>query len=195
MKKVRDKFNLSDDGTFVKGTVKNCRVRLNDGRNCKILHIDAPAEISDRTREALQSFSEKPFKAKVQVDNKSATFTFAEFLWPYSWKKICQVLEGAAKIIYDQDPSLPPPEEDPADDAASSKKAVNVGSVVAAIGAMIIAFAAPFLLKEWRAVKYASDFAQSIQASCPAQIDEWTTLDSARSSLFKVYLDYTVEEF
>ncbi len=195
IKKVRDKFNLTDDGMFVKGIVKNSRVRLNDGHNCKVLHISAPTEISTAAGEALKAFSQKPYKAKVQVDTNSVTYTFLEILTPYSAEKICQVLEGASKIIYDQNPSLPPPEEDPADDAASSKKAVNVGSVVAAIGGMVIAFAAPFLLKEWRAIKYASDLAQSIQSSCPAQIDEWTTLDSARSSLFKVYLDYTVEEF
>ncbi|MBQ9626742.1 MAG: hypothetical protein IJR40_06165, partial [Treponema sp.] len=63
IKKVRDKFNLSDDGQFVFGTVKNSRVRLCDGRNCKILTLRAPAEISDQTREALQKFAQKPYKA------------------------------------------------------------------------------------------------------------------------------------
>ena len=80
IKKVRDKFNLSDDGQFVFGTVKNSRIRLCDGRNCKILTVSAPAEISDQTREALQKFAQKPYKARVQVDTQSVTFTFVEIL-------------------------------------------------------------------------------------------------------------------
>lgn len=126
IKKIRDKFNLTDDGLFVEGTVKNSRIRLCDGRNCKILSITAPTTISETARSALQKFSEKPFKAKVQFDSQSqsVTFTFREYLWPYSWKKIGEVIENASKIIYDENPELPPPEETV--DAQDMEKAVNM---------------------------------------------------------------------
>lgn len=191
IKKVRDKFNLSDDGKFVKGTVRNSRVRLCDGRNCKILTVSAPAEISDQTREALQKFSQKPYKAKVQVDTKSVTFTFVEILWPYSWEKICQVLDGAAQIFFDANPNLPAPEAEP-EEAASEGRAVNVNFYLRLAGIAIVAAFLPLMLKEWKSIKTAEDCARSIAAECPVQLDEWTSLDSASSSWHKVILNYTI---
>ena len=193
VKKVRDKFNLSDDGKFVKGTVRNSRVRLCDGRNCKILHIAAPQEISEETRAALEKFSQAPYKAKVQIDTQSVTYTFREIFAPYSWKKICDVLEGTSKIIFDANPNLEAPQEEAAP-AELSAKAYDMKKMLSMMAAVAIAVAAPYLLKEVRSFKYAADLARSIQAECPTQLDEITTLDSATSSLFKVYMNYTVTD-
>lgn len=191
IKKVRDKFNLTDNGLFVKGAVRNSRIRLCDGRNCKILSIIAPAEISETARKALQKFSEKPFKAKVEIDGNSATFTFREYLWPYSWKKIGEVIEGATKIIYDENPHLPASEEAESE-SVMEKKAVNIGHSIAIIFLIVIICSRPFWTKGLLSVKFASDFARYANAYCPMQIDEYTRLDSASSRLFKIYLNYTV---
>ena len=190
-KKIRDKFNLTDDGRFVRGVVRNSSIRLCDGLNCKILSITAPAEFSETAREALQKFSEKPFKANIEIDGNAATFTFREYFWPYSWKKIGEVIEGAAKIIYDENPSLPASEET-ASGAVIEKKAVSMGHAIAKICLLVIVALAPFLRKEWSYVRFASDFARYVNADCPKQLDEWTRLDSASSRLFKIYLNYTI---
>lgn len=190
IKKVRDKFNLTDDGLFVTGVVKNSRIRLCDGRNCKILSMTAPAEISESARAALQTFSEKPFKAKVKIDGNSATFTFAEYVLPYSWKKISEVIGGAAKIIYDENPDLSAPEE-AASEKVVEKKAVNLGRFIVTICLIAVICSRPFWKKGFLSVKFASDFARYVNAECPMQIDEYTRLDSASSRLFKIYLNYT----
>ncbi|MDE7228514.1 MAG: hypothetical protein K2N31_09370, partial [Treponemataceae bacterium] len=93
IKKIRDKFNLTDDDLFVRGVVRNSSIRLCDGHNCKILSVTAPAEISGTASAALQKFSEKPFKANIEIVGNTATFTFREYVWPYSWKKIGEVIE------------------------------------------------------------------------------------------------------
>lgn len=194
IKKIRDKFNLTDDGLFVEGTVKNSRIRLCDGRNCKILSITAPTTISETARSALQKFSEKPFKAKVQFDSQSqsVTFTFGEYLWPYSWKKIGEVIENASKIIYDENPELPPPEET-VDVQDMEKKAVNMGRLFATMLLIVVVASGRLLLPNYLlSARYASAFARSVNADCPMELDEWTSLDSASSSMFKIYLNYTV---
>ena len=203
IKKIRDKFNLTDDvlfvkkrtfKIFVKGTVKNSRIRLCVGRNCKILSITAPTTISETARSALQKFSEKPFKAKVQFDSQSqsVTFTFGEYLWPYSWKKIGEVIENASKIIYDENLELPPPEETV--DAQDMEKAVNMVPLFPTVLLMVVfVVLGQLLLPNYLlSARYASALARSVNADCPMEWDEWTSLDSASSSMFKIYLNYTV---
>ena len=194
IKKIRDKFDLKDDGLFAQGVVRNSRIRLCDGHNCKILFITAPTEISEAVSKALQKFSEKPFKANIEIDGNVAIFTFREYVWPYSWKKIGEVIESAAKIIYDENPGLPASEE-AASGAGTEKEAVGMGYGIAKIAKvclLVIVALSPFLRKEWSYVRFASDFARSADADCPKQLDEWTRLDSVSSRWFKIYLNYTV---
>ncbi|MBD5428285.1 MAG: hypothetical protein HDR39_03010 [Treponema sp.] len=194
MKKIRDKFDLKDDGLFVRGVVRNSSIRLCDGHNCKILSITAPTEISEAVSKALQKFSEKPFKANIEIDGNVAIFTFREYVWPYSWKKIGEVIEGAAKIIYDEHPGLPASEE-AASGEGTEKEAVGMGYGIAKIAKScltVIVALGLFLGKEWSHVRFASDFARSANADCPRQLDEWTRLDSVSSRWFKIYLNYTV---
>ena len=192
IKKVRDHFNFTDDGNFVNGVLKNSRIRLCDGHNCKILYITAPAEISESTRQALLEFSKKPYNAKLQINTQSVSFTFREIFAPYSWKKICQIIEKAADIFYSANPDLTAPDvEDSGQVTAINSKSVNIGSMFIKFGIIAAAFIGPFIFKELKAIDFAAEYAKTVSAECPVQIDEYTRLDSASSSWHKVFLNYT----
>ncbi len=192
IKKIRDHFNLQDDGTFVFGTVKNSYVHLCDGHNCKILYLRAPTEISEQTGKALNKFSEKPYKAKVRLNTQSVSFTFYEFIAPYSWKKICEVLEGSARIIYNANPEL---EADTSESelgapASIAKKATNFAQVLSIIAAIIFAGVLRICIKEYKSARFASGMAQAMNAECPVQAED-IRLDTVTSKGYKVYLNYT----
>ena len=195
IKKVKNYFNLQDDGTFVFGTVKNSYIRLCDGHNCKILLVNAPEEISDQTREAVKKFSDKPYKAKIQINTKSITFTFTEILTPYSWKKICEIIEGCTQIIYNANPELKADTStsESSESTSIAKKATNPAKVlveIIGIIAIIFAVSRPFISQEYKSAKFASGMAQAMNAECPVQM-EGITLEKVESKRNKIYLNYT----
>lgn len=194
IKKVRDKFHLSDDGTFVLGTVKNSRIRLSDGVNCKILLITAPSEISDDARTFLNKFSKSPYKARIQINTESVAFTFKEYLLPYSWKKICDVITDCSDYFFNENPMLEASPEDATAVSNSKMKSVDMKYLFKIILVCVLAATAPFFKSEFSRIKFASDMVKSMAVECPIQVDEVTVLDSVRAEHGKVYMYYKVSD-
>lgn len=195
IKKVRDYFNFTDDGKVVSGILQNSRIRLCDGVNCKILYITAPAPLNDETKEALNKFTQSPYRAKVEFNTQSVTFTFREIFAPYSWKKICDIITETAKIFYNANPGLQAPkQEDEAQLTNLNTQSQNVGRFYRTIFLLVLAFLLPLAFKEYKQIEFTKQAAKEISQDCPSQIDDITRLDSASSSWNKLFMNFTFTE-
>jgi len=103
VKKLGKELNFKRTDFEVAGILKNCFVKLYDGRNMKVLELYAPQMDGDDKNDVIKKLESRKIKKYDWLSN-GVKITFVEILKPYSMKKIRDILDELVKYFSEKYP-------------------------------------------------------------------------------------------
>ncbi|MCL2196460.1 MAG: hypothetical protein FWB77_02470 [Treponema sp.] len=98
IKKLGKELNLKRSDFEAAGILKNCFVKMYDGRNMKVLELYTPQMDGDDKNDVIKMLENRRIKKYEWLPN-GVKITFVEILKPYSMKKIKEILEEIVKYF------------------------------------------------------------------------------------------------
>jgi hypothetical protein len=107
IKKLGKELNLKRTDSEVVGFVKNCFVKMYDGRNMKILELYVPEMSDDDKNNIIKKLESRKIKKYEWIPN-GVKIVFIEIFVPYSLKKIKELLDECINYFSNKYPTQKP---------------------------------------------------------------------------------------